>query len=267
MKKYYSFFKARFSTGLQYRMATLTALTTQFIWGLMECLAYKALLESNAITFPMEYSAVVSYIWLKEAFLVLFTTWAVDNDIFSLIIDGGIAYELCRPVSIYAMWFSRNVGGRVASAALRCGPVILCAALIPAPYRISAPINLKAFILFIITMILALGVTVAFCMLVYILSFYTISPQGLRMLLTGAVEFLSGCIIPFPFIPEPYRTVMELLPFGSMQNVPFRIYSGDLAGTDMINSIILQIFWFVVLLLCGWLICKRAEKRIVVQGG
>ena len=33
MKKYISFFKVRFFTGLQYRMASFTALTTQLVWG------------------------------------------------------------------------------------------------------------------------------------------------------------------------------------------------------------------------------------------
>lgn len=267
MRKYYSFFKVRFFSEIQYRMATVTALTTQFVWGLMECLAYKALLESDAIAFPMEYSAVVSYIWLKEAFLVLFSTWASDNDIFSMILDGGIAYELCRPVSIYAMWFSRTVGGRVAQAAMRCGPVLLCALLLPKPYKPGTPVSAPAFLLFVLAMVLALGVTVAFCMLVYVLSFFTISPQGWRMLLTGAVELLSGSIIPLPFIPQPFRAVMELLPFGSMQNVPFRIYSGDIMGNRVFAAVGLQLFWFVALAAAGWFACRKAERRIVVQGG
>jgi ABC-2 type transport system permease protein len=248
-------------------MAALTALTTQFVWGLMECLAYKALLDSDAIAFPMEYSALVSYVWLKEAFLALFNTWAADNDIFGLITDGGIAYELCRPVSIYTMWFSRNIGGRIAEAILRCIPVLVGATLLPRPYGISAPDSFGAFILFAISMFLALAVTVSFCMLIYMLCFFTISPQGWRMLFMGAVELLSGSIIPIPFIPQPYRSIVEILPFASMHNVPLRIYSGDLMGNEMIRAILLQIIWFAVLLRLGIWLCKRAEHRIVVQGG
>ncbi len=267
MRKYYSFFKLRFATGLQYRMASVTALTTQFIWGLMECLAYKALLESGAIVFPMEYSALVSYIWLKEAFLALFNTWATDNDLFGMIMDGGIAYELCRPVSIYAMWFSRNTGGRVAEAMLRCVPVLIGAFLLPRPFKIGAPASMGSLVLFCVAMMLGLGVTVAFCMLVYILCFFTISPQGWRMLLTGAVEFLSGAVIPLPFIPQPYRALIECLPFASMHNVPFRIYSGDLAGNDVVTAMMMQIFWFAVLTLLGMHVCRKAERKVAVQGG
>lgn len=267
MKKYFSFFRVRFFTVIQYRAAAISSLTTQVLWGLMECLAYKALMESNAIAFPMEYSAVVSYIWLNEAFMALFKTWAADNDIFGMITNGGIAYELCRPVYIYNMWYARNLGGRIAEAALRCGPVLLVAILLPYPYGISAPASFSALCMFVITMLLGLGVTVAFCSLVYMLCFFTISPQGWKMILTGAVDLLSGALIPFPFIPEPFRSIMEYLPFGSMQNVPLRIYSGDLAGVEMYNAMCLQVFWLIALILLGQWVCKKAARRVVVQGG
>ena len=267
MTKYYSFFKVRFFTGLQYRMAAVTALTTQFVWGLMECLAYKALADSNVVALPMDYSALVSYIWLKEAFFALFNTWSSDNDLFGMIVHGGIAYELCRPVSIYKMWYARTIGARVAEAALRCVPVLLGALLIPSPFRISTPASPSAFLLFVITMLLGLCVTVSFCMLIYMLCFFTIAAEGWRMLFMGAVEFLSGSVIPLPFIPQPYRTIIECLPFASMNNVPFRIYSGSLTGNEMLTAIGLQIFWFVCLTAIGSLICRLAQKRIIVQGG
>lgn len=67
LEEYYCFFKLRFAIGLQYRMASVTALTTQLIWGLMECLAYRAIAEASGGNLPMDYSSIVTYIWLKEA--------------------------------------------------------------------------------------------------------------------------------------------------------------------------------------------------------
>lgn len=267
MRKYLAFFRIQFCSGLQYRSAVLSAMLTQIPWGLMECLAYHTLHTANAERFPMEFSALTSYIWLKEAFLLLFSTWMTDNEIFDLILNGDVSYELCRPVSIYDMWFARNIGGRMFSASLRCGPILLIALLLPKPYNLSFPKDSAAFGLFVFTLFLGVFVTVAFCMLVYILSFFTLSPQGLRMMMTGAVEFLSGAILPLPFIPYPVRRILELLPFASMQNVPFRVYSGDLAGTDCMYAVLVQVFWLIVLVFFGKLLCRCAERRIVVQGG
>lgn len=267
MKKYYSFFKLRFATGLQYRMASVTALTTQLIWGLMECLLYKAVAEATDGRIPMDYSSIVTYIWLKESLYVLFNTWATDNDLFAMITSGDIAYELCRPLSVYSMWFSRMTGARISEAFLRCIPVSICAFLMPKPYRMTLPVNAAAFLFFLLTLFMALGITITFCMLVYMLCLFTVSPQGWRMVLTGAVEFLSGNIIPLPFFPKKYLFLVELSPFAYMQNVPYRIYSGDLAGAEMYPYIIKQVFWLAALMSAGIAIWKLAEKRIVIQGG
>ncbi len=267
MKKYLSFFKLRFATGMQYRMASVAALTTQLIWGLMECLAYKAVAEAMGGRIPMDYTSIVTYIWLKEALFILFNTWAADNELFAMITNGDVAYELCRPVSIYSMWFSRTTGARIAEALMRCIPVLFCAFLMPRAYRMTLPVSGVSFLLFLGTLLLAIGITVSFCMLVYMLSFFTISPQGWRMVLTGAVGFLSGNIIPLPFFPKKYLSLLELTPFAYMQNVPFRIYSGDLAGAEVSRCIIKQIFWLVTLMLAGVVLWKQAEKRIVIQGG
>lgn len=267
MRKYYKFFQLRFQMGLQYRLASLTALITQFLWGLMECIAYRALQETNAAAFPMEFSALVSYVWLRQAFFALFHTWVTDGDIFTMITNGGISYELCRPLSIYQMWFARTIGGRLSSAAMRFVPILALAFLLPKPYCLTVPSNVGRLLLFLLTMALGLCVTTAFCMFVYLLCFFTVSSEGVRMVMTGAVDFLSGAIIPLPFIPFPVRGILELLPFASMQNVPLRIYSGDLADNDMITAILLQLFWLATLVVLGILTCRIAERRVVLQGG
>lgn len=204
---------------------------------------------------------------VTQAFLIMFNTWAADGEIFAMIMDGGIAYEMCRPVSIYRMWFSRAIGARIAEAILRCIPLLIFAFLLPNPYKLQLPASIASLPLFVITMALGICVSVSFCMLVYLIAFFTISPQGVRMVFTGAVDFLSGAVIPLPFIPQPVRGIMELLPFASMQNVPLRIYCGDLNGKSMVIAISLQIFWLVALILLGNLICKKAERRVEVQGG
>lgn len=110
-------------------------------------------------------------------------------------------------------------------------------------------------------------VMVSFCMLVYVLTFFTISPQGLRILFVSCVEFFSGALIPLPFFPDRIRLLMELLPFASMQNVALRVYSGSMSRGEMEKAVFLQFFWLIVITLAGKMLCKTAEKRVTVQGG
>lgn len=267
MKKYLSFFRLRFIMGLQYRAAALAGIVTQFVWGFMEIMLFHAFYQADAAAFPMTFSATASYIWLQQAFLAFFAAWMMENEIFDSILNGNIAYELCRPINIYNMWFSRSIANRLSRAVLRCFPILLVAVFVPYPYGIAAPASMLHFLLFLLTLILGLAMTVSFCMLVYVLTFFTISPQGLRMLFTSAVEFFAGAVIPLPFFPERLQRVMELLPFASMQNVALRIYSGSMSIDQMQKAVVLQAFWLAVITLLGKMLCRIAEKRVTVQGG
>ena len=91
--KYLSFFRLRFAMGLQYRTAALAGIVTQFVWGFMEIMIFKAFYRADAASFPMSFQATVSYIWLQQAFLSLFAAWMMDNEIFSMIINDDVAYE------------------------------------------------------------------------------------------------------------------------------------------------------------------------------
>lgn len=267
MKKYLSFFRLRFLMGLQYRAAALGGIATQFAWGFMEIMIFRAFYRADAAAFPMSFSATASYIWLQQAFLALFATWMMEKEIFDAIVNGNIVYELCRPISIYNMWFSRSMANRLSRAVLRCFPILAFAVFIPKPYGIALPASLWHFVLFLLTLLLGLAMTVSLCVLVYILAFFTISPQGLQMIFITMTDFFAGALIPLPFFPEKMQRFMELLPFAAMQNVPLRIYGGSMTRFEIQKAVLLQIFWLLVITAAGKLLCKLALKRVVVQGG
>ena len=267
MKQYLSFFRIRFIAGLQYRAAAWAGIATQFAWGGMTLLMFWAFYQNGGDSFPMAFPQLSSYIWMQQAFLAMFMAWFIDNEILESITSGNIAYELCRPCDIYAMWFTKNMAIRLSRVVLRCAPILLVAALLPAPFHITLPADWLAGVLFLLSVILGFLVLIAFSMLIYISAFYTISPMGMRFLATSVIEFFAGGIIPIPFFPEALQPLMYALPFASMQNAPFLIYTGHIRGAAALQSIALQIFWFVVLLTLGRLLMRRALRNVVVQGG
>lgn len=267
MKQYLSFFRMRFITGLQYRTAAIAGVSTQFIWGAMEILLFQAFYQADANAFPMSFQALTSYVWLQQAFLALYMFWFWDNDIFDSITNGNISYELCRPVDLYTMWFTKNLASRLSKAVLRCFPVLILASILPEPYGITLPPDPETALLFLLSMALGLGVVVSLSMVIYTIAFYTISSQGIRMITTSLAEFLSGAVIPLPFLPDKISYIVELLPFASIQNAPLRIYSGDIAGSALCRAIALQVFWLILLTTAGKLLMHKALKQVVVQGG
>lgn len=267
MKKYLSFFRLRFINGLQYRTAAYAGIATQFAWGAMNLLLFHAFYEADSAAFPMTFPQMASYIWLQQAFLSLFMVWFVDNELFNSVSSGSIAYELTRPADLYSMWFVRTLAGRVSKAVLCCFPILLVAFLLPEPWNLSLPPTVFDGAMFLLTSVFSVIIVVAFTMLVYISAFYTVSPLGVRVIIATLTEFLSGAEIPLPFFPDNIRRILEILPFGAMQNMPLRVYSGQLSGEELLRGIILQIFWCAVLLSFGKLWMNRALKRVVSQGG
>lgn len=266
MKKYRSFFKVYFIVGLQYRTAAIAGIITQILWGMMSISMYIAFYQSNPSQFPMTFEQLVAYLWLEQAFLSLIMVWSLDNEIFEAIEKGNVVYELCRPMNLYNMWFVKNVSNRIAKVVLRCIPILIFAFLIPKPYQLVIPSFLQL-LFFLFSLFLSLLVIVAFSMLIYITTFFTLSSNGIRMLAVILCDFLSGAIIPLPFFPENIKNMIELLPFASMQNSAFRIFSGNISGNAIISQLALQIFWTAVLIGVGYWFIHRALKQMIVQGG
>ena len=267
MRKYLSFFRIRFTAGLQYRAAALAGVSTQFAWGFMTILMFRAFYQSGENAFPMTFPELSSYIWMQQAFLAMFMAWFFDNEILESITSGSIAYEMCRPCDIYSMWFTKNMAIRLSRAMLRCFPILIVAAFLPRPYNISLPPSVLSGVLFLVSVILGFLVLISFSMFIYISAFYTISPMGIRILATSVIEFFAGAIVPIPFFPESIQPFMYALPFASMQNTPFLIYAGHVSGSEALKGIALQIAWLVVLMVIGRIFMERALKKVVVHGG
>lgn len=267
MRKYQLYFTLTLNHQLQYRAAVYAGVVTQFFWGLLQIFLYQALYNSNPAQSPMTLEQLSAYFWLQQAFMTLFMTWLLDNDILDCIVSGNIAYELCRPVDLYNIWFVKSLSNRFSKALLRFIPILVVASLLPMPYGFTWSQPLAQLAYFIIALISGFLIVVAFTMLIYVLTMLTLSPIGLRIVALSLMEFLSGGVIPLPFLPDHIRPYIELLFFASMQNTPFRIFSGHISGRAIYSAIGLQWFWLFILLLVGKSLMKVALKRAVVQGG
>ena len=267
MKSYISVFRIQLINSMQYRTVVLAAIVTRFFWGFMEVLAYLVLYRTSNAAFPMELSQTVSYMWMQQILFVLFAVVFSDEDIYSAIGDGSIAYELVRPMNLYGRWFCKSAANRISFTMLNCLPALLLALLLPKPFRISLSIHPGQLLLFLISAILALGVVVAFAMLMYISLFYILHQRGVKIIVTAITTFLSGGVIPLPFFPEPIYHIVRMLPFAAMQNMPLLIFSEKITGMEALKGIAFQLFWFLALYLLGQITMKQALKKVIVQGG
>ncbi|QHW34235.1 ABC transporter permease [Paenibacillus rhizovicinus] len=266
-KAYLSVFKLRINMGLQYRTAALAGIGTQFFFGFVFIMVFEAFYAHASNQPPMTLSQVITYSWLKQAFLAFIILWLRDNELFQLITSGNIAYELCRPCGIYGFWFAKLLAQRLSSALLRCFPILLIALFLPEPYRLQLPSDPITLLFFLVSLLVGLLMIVSLSMLIYISVFVTMSPSGSLLMFSIFGEFLAGLIIPVPLMPGWMQQIVYVLPFHWTADFPFRVYTGDLTKLESATGLAGQLTWLAALVAIGKFTMGRALRRIVVQGG
>ena len=267
MKAYISILKVRFLNGLQYRAAAIGGLVTQFFWGVMLVFIYKALYGDSASAGGFLFKDLVTYTWLQQAFFSLVFLYDWDYELLEMITNGGICYELCRPINLYQLWYVKLLSKRLARGAMRCLPVLLLGFLMPTPYRLSLPESPVSFLLFVIALVIGLLLAVAISMLVYTSIFVTLSPIGSIGILGIIAEFFSGMTIPIPLMPLWFQRICMFLPFRWTADFQFRVYSGDIGRFDAVTGIAIQMLWVALLFILGSLWMKKVTRLTLVQGG
>ena len=266
MKAYLTYFKSEILVGLNYRVAALSGLSTQFFWGLVYVLIYSSFYSHTSID-SMNFKELMSYVWLNQAFFSLILLGIKETEIMESIKNGSVAYQLLRPYDLYKWWYIKHLAKRYANCLLRFSPIIIFSLLLPSPYNLSLPVSFLAFIMFLITLILGSLILCGIFMIVQSISFFTYQDKGISSLIYSIGGLLSGIIIPIPLLPNVVIDITEYLPFRLIGDLPFRIYSGNIDYSYGIRSIILQLIWILILYLIGKRIMKIALKKVCIQGG
>ena len=266
MRGYISYFKLQLINSLQYKTAAIAGIATQFFFGAVLIFIFDAFYKSGNANQLISFKELIPYIWLNQAFFALIYIMD-DRDTTELIRTGSVCYELTKPYNLYVFWYIKILVKRYAAILLRFSPVIIISILLPAPYNLTAPISGIAFILFLISLILGSFIISAMVMLINIFTFYNYSDSGIADIIVLISRLLSGLVIPVVFLPNIIQKATFYLPFRLIGDLPFRIYTGNIMQNEAILSIILQVFWVVILIVIGLKLLKNAIRKIYIQGG
>ena len=268
IKIYLAYSKIKFLNEIQYKIAAFAGVITQFAWGGMYIMLYCTFMKNgNADTYTIP--QMCTYIWLHQAFFLLFNFVSVDKDILEMCKTGGVALELVKPIDLYYIWHAKTLGKKIAATSLRALPIfIICTMPFLNQYKLTAPVNIGAFFLFVITLILSLGLIIAYVMLLYIIVMKTTTTQGIKLTFQLVMEFCTGGAIPIAFMPNYMIKILKFTPFYYMENVSFNIYNGYISdGAEIFKIILLQLFWLTILTILGKKMMNKRLSKLIVQGG
>jgi ABC-2 type transport system permease protein len=271
VKRYWSVISTRFRMLLQYRAAALAGVFTQSFWGFVRIMILEAFYRSNTSASPMNLTEMAAYVWLGQALLAIIP-WNSDPEVRSMVRTGSVAYELARPIDLYGMWYARAVAIRTAPTLLRAIPMTIFAMLVLpmiglGDWRLTAPPSSASALAFLIALVGAIALSCAFTMLVNLSVLWTLSPDGFTVLAVSLVILCSGMVVPLPLFPHWSQWMFRALPFAGMVDLPFRLYSGNLAPRDLVWVMAHQWIWVATLVLLGRWWLAHLTNRMVVQGG
>ena len=125
-RPYVAMLGARFRMLLQYSAAAFAGFATQLFWGAIKLMILAAFLAANHHASPMSLPQLAAYVWLGQALLGVLP-WNVDAELQEKMMSGAVAYELLRPVDLYAFWYARTMALRTATTFMRMIPMIIFA--------------------------------------------------------------------------------------------------------------------------------------------
>ena len=256
---------------LQYRAAALAAVATQLFWGLLRFMILDGFYRSDPSASDFTTVHLASYVWLGQAMFGLFPM-NVDPLASDRIRSGAVAYELLRPLDLYANWAVSIVGWRIGRTALRAVPLLLFAAVVlplvgARTWALGPPAGAGAAIGFAVAIALGVLTGMAVTLLGQTVMLWTLSSTGWNAILPLAAWICSGMIVPLPYLPDWAQAMLELLPFAGLIDTPFRIYSGHLAGSEALHALLVQAAWVVALVAAGHRLMAVGIRKLVIQGG
>ena len=259
---YMAFAKKSFLQKSAYRLEHWMGILNTLIRLVIYVEIYRALYGGretvDGITMSMVTTNFILSLGLESFFVV--------NDYYlsSRLYDGSIATEMLLPVSFHGRMLADNLGTAAFKLIFHFVPAMIVACLF---IGIQAPAGPGMFGLFILSALLGYGVLWSISFLFQMFSFWLMNVWEVMTIKNVFINVLSGSMIPLWFMPGFMRTLIGFTPFESIYFTPVQIYLGKITGSEIILGFAKQIIWIVALLLLGFMVWQKGQKKIVVQGG
>jgi ABC-2 type transport system permease protein len=260
---YAEFSRVGFVNILAFRLRYFTGIVTYFLNVTVYYFIWSAVFRSSPTIAGYTLSQMITYVsvgWIIRSFY----TNTIDQEMAYEVIEGKIAMDLIKPVSIQWMWISRAMGESAFRLILLTLPVAVVVSYV---FPIQRPASRIDFLFFVAG---TLGAFYLMGAINFMIGTCAIPLKSILALIRAKywlIELLSGVLIPMGFFPEPMRRVLAWLPFEYIAYIPLQIYLGKLDHPAALRALAAQWFWIVALLVFAHLWWNRSVRNITIHGG
>jgi ABC-2 type transport system permease protein len=246
-----------------YPAATWAGILTNSVFGFIQAYVLLALFETRDAIGGYDAAATLTYVWLTQAMLATVGIFG-DADFAQRIQRGDVATDLIRPVHPLRAGLSADFGRALYHALFRGLPPLVVGALV---FDLTAPSNPLVWLVFLVSVGLAIAVSFAFRFLYNLAAFWLLDYRGAMRIAVAVAAFFSGFLIPVRFFPDWLQTIAYATPFPSILQLPVDVFVGASTGTELVTTLAMQLGWLIALLGACYATFSRGTRKLVVQGG
>jgi ABC-2 type transport system permease protein len=260
---YAEFSRVGFVNILAFRLRYFTGIITYLINVTVYYYIWSAVYGPGQQIAGYDLSQMITYVsvgWIIRSFY-----WnTIDQEMAYEVIEGKIAMDLIKPISVPWMWLSRAMGESAFRLGLLTAPTAVVVAF---AFPVHGPASLGHFFLFFAAVVGSFFLMGAINFMIGTCAIPLKSILALIRAKFWLIELLSGLLIPMTFFPSAVRTVLAWLPFEHIAFTPLQIYLGKLDTRHALLALATQWAWVIVLLALAHLWWERASRKITIHGG
>ena len=249
-----------------YRQATIAGTFTNIVFGFIRCYVLLAVAAGTAGGRAGGYDPrqLATFVWVGQGLLSVVGLWGW-TDLADRIRSGDVAADLLRPVPPVTAYLAADLGRALHGMLTRFLPPLAVGAIF---FPLWPPSRWQTVPLFVLSTALAVIGGFGCRFLVNATAYWLNDARGPLVLWTLGSGILAGLYFPLRLLPEWLAVTMWLAtPLPGLLQTPLDVLVERDPPAMQAGLVGLQAVWAVVMLALARLVQRRAERKLVVQGG
>jgi ABC-2 type transport system permease protein len=249
-----------------YRQATIAGSFTNIVFGFLRCYVLLAVARGAVGGRPGGYdpAQLATYVWVGQGLLTVVALWGW-TDLSDRIRSGDVGSDLLRPVHPVIGYLAPDIGRAGHAMLSRFVPPLVVGAIF---FPLYAPGRWGTVPLFVLSVVLAVVASFGCRFLVNATAYWLHDARGPLILWTLASGVLAGLYFPLRLLPDWLAVTLWVgTPFPSLLQTPLDVLVERDPPAMQAGLVALQAVWATVLLAVCAVVQRRAERKMVIQGG
>jgi ABC-2 type transport system permease protein len=249
-----------------YRQATIAGSFTNIVFGFLRCYVLLAVAAGAVNGTPAGYrpDQLATFVWVGQGLLTVVSLWGW-TELADRIRTGEVTADLLRPIHPVIGYLAPDLGRALHGMVFRFVPPLVVGLVCFDLYRPGRWFTVP---LFGVSVLLAVVGSMGVRFLVNATAYWLHDARGPVMLWTLAAGVLAGLYFPLRFLPEWLAvTLWVATPFPGLMQTPLDVLVERDPVPLQFALVALQVAWAAALLALCVLVQRRAERRLVAQGG